>query len=252
MKPRHKNYVDFEVYGDYALFSDVLTRSGGEKSSFSIPSYEALKGILKSVYTKPTIVWHIEKCRVMNRIQSYRKGMRPIRYNDGRNDLAYYTYLRDVRYQVRAYFEWNDNRPELAMDRNEHKHHNIAKRMIERGGRRDCFLGTRECYAYVKPCVFGEGKGYYDNSGEIMFGLTYAGIIYADEAVHEEDQGKMTVTFWDPVMKDGVLEFVQPEDIVPEMKRHIREMEIKPFGKELKNFIGAEEFEGGEEFELGE
>ncbi len=36
------------------------------------------------------------------------------------------------------------------------------------------------------------------------------------------------------------------------MKRHIREMEIKPFGKELKNFIGAEEFEGGEEFELGE
>ena len=85
-----------------------------------------------------------------------------------------------------------------------------------------------------------------------MFGLTYAGIIYADEAVHEEDQGKMTVTFWDPVMKDGVLEFVQPEDIVPEMKRHIREMEIKPFGKELKNFIGAEEFEGGEEFKLGE
>ena len=34
VKPRHKNYVDFEVYGDYALFSDVLTRSGGEKSSF--------------------------------------------------------------------------------------------------------------------------------------------------------------------------------------------------------------------------
>ena len=24
VKPRHKNYVDFEVYGDYALFSDVL------------------------------------------------------------------------------------------------------------------------------------------------------------------------------------------------------------------------------------
>ena len=54
----------------------------------------------------------------------------------GGNDLAYYTYLEDVYYQVRAHFEWNMNRPELEKDRNEHKHHNIAKRMIELSGLR--------------------------------------------------------------------------------------------------------------------
>lgn len=241
-KPNHKNYVDFEVWGDYALFSDILTRPGGEKSSYSIPTYEALKGVISSIYWKPTIVWHIEKCRVMNKIQTCRKGVRPIKYS-GSNDLAYYMYLCNVRYQVRAYFEWNDNRPELADDRLENKHHNIAKRMVERGGRRDIYLGTRECQAYIKPCIFGEDKGFYDNSGEIAFGIYYHGITYADEAVLPEDKGKMTVRLWSPVMKDGIIEFVQPEGIPEEMKRHIRDMEIKPFGKEHSNFSGLDEDE---------
>ena len=44
------NTVEFAVYGKYALFSDILTRPGGEKSSYPIPTYEALKGIANSVY----------------------------------------------------------------------------------------------------------------------------------------------------------------------------------------------------------
>ncbi len=32
--------------------------------------------------------------------------------------------------------------------------------MIEKGGRQDIFLGTRECQGYVKPCKFGEGIGF--------------------------------------------------------------------------------------------
>lgn len=252
-KPAHKNYVDFEVYGDYALFSDVLTRPGGEKSTYGYPTYEALKGIISSVYWKPTIIWHIEKCRVMNQIQTCRKGMRPIKYGGG-NDLSYYSYLCNVRYQVRAYFEWNDNRPELACDRNENKHHNIAKCMVERGGRRDIFLGTRECQAYVKPCDFDkdEKESYYYDKGEFSFGICYHGITYADEAVLPEDKGKMTVRFWSPVMRDGVIEFVQPEEIPENMKCHIRDMEIKSFGRDLNNFSGLDEkeliqFEGGDE-----
>lgn len=58
--------------------------------------------------------------------------MRPVKYNGG-NDLAYYTYLSDVEYQVRAHFEWNENRKDLADDRNENKHYDIARRMVERG-----------------------------------------------------------------------------------------------------------------------
>ena len=137
---KHPNIVEFQVTGDYALFSDPVMRVGGEKCTYQIPTYEALKGILSSVYWKPTIIWKIMDVRIMNPIQTVVKGVRPIKYHEGKNDLAYYTYLKDCRYQVRACFEWNENRPELAGDRNENKHHEIAKKMIRKGGRRDIFL----------------------------------------------------------------------------------------------------------------
>ena len=151
---RYQNIVEFKVTGDYALFSDPLMRVGGEKCTYQIPTYEALKGVLSSVYWKPTFIWYIDKVRVINKIQTEVKGIRPIKYNGG-NDLSYYTYLKNCEYQVQAHFEWNYNRPELEKDRNENKHHEIAKRMILKGGRRDVFLGTRECQAYVEPCVYG-------------------------------------------------------------------------------------------------
>ena len=241
-KKIYRNTVEFAVRGRYALFSDILTRAGGEKSSYPIPTYEALKGIIHSIYWKPTLVWHIDSVRIMNPIRTARKGIRPIKYGGG-NDLAYYTYLEDVYYQVRAHFEWNMNRPELEKDRNEHKHHNIAKRMIERGGRRDIFLGTRECQGYVEPCVFGESTGAYDNCGTIPYGLMYHGITYADEAVNDDDKGMLTVRLWYPVMENGVIDFIRPEECT--LKRHIRKMPVKPFGKELDNFIGLDEFVGG-------
>lgn len=248
-KEIYRNTVEFQVSGDYALFSDILTRPGGEKTSYPIPTYEALKGILSSIYWKPTLVWVVDSVRVMNPIRTVRKGIRPLKYGGG-NDLAYYSYLSNVCYKVRAHFEWNMNRPELENDRNENKHHNIARRMIERGGRRDIFLGTRECQGYVEPCSFEEGKGYYDESGEIPYSIMYHGITYADEAVLPEDQGKMTVRLWSPVMKNGYIDFIRPEEC--EMKRHIKEMPIKLFDETVGNFTGINEFGKGEEIELDE
>lgn len=236
---RYPNIVEFEVSGAYGLFSDPLMRVGGEKCSYQVPTYEALKGVLSSVYWKPTIIWYIDEVRVMNRIQMEVKGMRPIKYNGG-NDLAYYTYLKDCRYQVRAHFEWNMNRPELEKDRNENKHHEIAKKMIRKGGRRDVFLGARECQAYVEPCVFGEGEGYYDDLACLNFGLMIHGITYADEAMNEETKGKMTINFWQPVMQNGVIRFPRPEECP--MHKAIREMEMKKFGVEEGNFSGLKEY----------
>ena len=248
-KEIHRNTVEFAVRGRYALFSDILTRAGGEKSSYPIPTYEALKGILHSIYWKPTIIWVVDSVRIMKPIRTARKGIRPIKYGGG-NDLAYYTYLEDVYYQVRAHFEWNMNRPELEKDRNEHKHHNIAKRMIERGGRRDIFLGTRECQGYVEPCIFDDKTiaGAYDKCGTIPYGLMYHGITYADEAINDEDKGQLTVRLWNPVMENGIIHFIRPEECT--IKRHIRKMPIKPFGREYDNFIGLDEFVGGDLDEL--
>jgi CRISPR-associated protein Cas5d len=235
----HPNIVEFEVYGDYALFSDPIMRVGGEKCTYQVPTYEALKGILSSVYWKPTIVWIIDKVRVMNPIQTEVKGIRPIKYTGG-NDLSFYTYLKNCRYQVMAHFEWNENRPELAGDRNENKHHNIAKRMIEKGGRRDIFLGTRECQGYVVPCKFGEGEGHYDNIQELAFGLMYHGITYADEAFSEETKNCMTARFWYPKMQNGVINFLRPEKCP--MYKKLRPMEMKIFSETDNNFIGLKEF----------
>lgn len=236
----YPNIVEFEVTGDYGLFSDPMLRIGGEKSTYQVPTYEALKGMLMSVYWKPTLIWIIDAVRIMNPIQTEVKGMRPIKYSGG-NDLAYYTYLKDCRYQVRAHFEWNENRPELAQDRNENKHHEMAKRMIRKGGRRDVFLGTRECQGYVTPCVFGEGKGAYDDLPELAFGLMVHGITYPDEAYSEETQGKMSIRYWQPVMKKGIITFPRPEDCP--LQRAVREMTMKPFGQEHGNFSGLGEFE---------
>jgi len=241
---KHSNRVSFSVKGDYALFSDPVTRVGGEKCSYQIPTYEALKGVISSVYFKPTIIWYIDRVRVMNPIQTEVKGVRPIIYAHGEkeasNTLSYYTYLKDCYYQVEAHFEWNMNRPELERDRNENKHYIIAKRMIEKGGRRDVFLGTRECQAYVEPCEFGSEKGAYDDIRRLDFGFMYHGITYADEAYSDETEGRMTTRFWNPAMENGIIEYLRPEDC-PYIKP-LRNMNIKPFGREQGNFTGLEEF----------
>lgn len=238
-KTEFPNIVEFEVTGDYALFSDPVMRIGGEKCSYQIPTYEALKGILHSVYWKPTIIWVIDAVRIMNPIQMEVKGIRPIKYQ-GSNDLAYYTYLKKCRYQVRAHFEWNENRPELVGDRNENKHHQIALKMIRKGGRRDVFLGARECQGYVEPCVFGQGEGTYDAIPRMDFGLMYHGITYADEAYDDATKRHMTARFWRPVMENGIIRFPRPE-YCPHHKPLCR-MEIKPFGEALENFSGLKEF----------
>lgn len=206
------------------MFADPVTRVGGEKFSYQVPTYQALKGILESVYWKPTFIWYIDAVRVMKKIQTESKGIKPIKMSGG-NELSFYTYLRDVEYQVLAHFEWNKHRAELAGDRNEHKHHNIAKRSINKGGRRDIFLGTRECQGYVEPCVFSEEESDYDQYGEIDFGIQFHGYDYPDETGKDE----LVVRLWRAKMKDGVIEFPMPKDCAPALRRFIRPMTAKEF-----------------------
>lgn len=227
-----RNSIEFVVYGEYALFTDPLTKLGGEKLSYQVPSYQALKGIAESIYWKPTLVMIIDEVRIMKPIRMESKGIRPMDYGGG-NTLANYTYLRDPRYQVRAHFEFNMNRPDMAYDRNENKHHNIMKRSLQAGGRRDIFLGTRECQAYVEPCVFGEGIGFYDGYGDIHLGNMVHGINYPDET----GRNQLEVRLWNPVMKNGVIQFIRPEQCT--QIRTIADMEPKRF--DATNVASADE-----------
>ena len=217
------NTVSFLVHGRYALFSDPLMRLGGEKCSYPIPTCEALKGVIKSVYWKPTLIWRIKRARVLKPIRTQSKGVKPLRYNVGGNTLSIYAYLHDVAYQVEASFVWNEHRPEMAADRIDGKHYEIARRMIERGGRQDIFLGTRDCQGYVEPCVFGEGAGAYDGVPELNFGMMFHSFDYPDETgVHE-----LAARFWPAVMLRGNIEF--PEPAACPVRKFIRPMRPKTF-----------------------
>ena len=152
---------------------------------------------------------------------------------DSGNTLSVYNYLKSPRYQVEAHFIFNEFRPEYENDRNEDKHFKIAERMIERGGRRDIFLGTRECQGYVEPCRFGEGEGAYDKTGSINLGLMLHGFDYPDETGRD----MLGVRFWRPTMTDGVIDFIKPSECDRRLCRDIRPMRKKNF----KEFSGLEE-----------
>ncbi|SFE69675.1 CRISPR-associated protein Cas5d [Paenibacillus algorifonticola] len=220
-----RNQIEFEVYGNYALFTDPLTKIGGEKFSYQVPTYQALKGIVESIYWKPTLIWYIDEVRIMNVIQTESKGIRPIEYNGG-NTLAYYTYLKNVKYQIRAHFEFNHYRDDLVYDRNENKHHNIAKRSVRAGGRRDIFLGTRECQGYVEPCTFNEGTGFYDEEQELDFGHMVHGISYPDETGKPDRETRL----WEVKMQHGIITFIRPEECL--LTRKTGEGVVKAFGPE--------------------
>lgn len=228
-----KNQIEFKVTGKYALFTDPLTKIGGEKCSYHIPTYEALKGIAKSIYWKPTFIWIVDQVRVMRPIRTQAKNMKPLDYGGG-NSLAIYTYLVEVEYQVQAHFEWNLFRTDMVKDRIDGKHWDIAKRMLEKGGRQDIFLGTRECQGYVEPCAFEEGVGPYDQAGELAFGLMLHGFDYPDETGKTNEDGspnpngeyRLHSRFWQPTMVNGVIKCMRPEKCP--IRKFVREMQPCP------------------------
>ncbi|MDR2522382.1 MAG: type I-C CRISPR-associated protein Cas5c [Synergistaceae bacterium] len=226
--------IEFKVWGRFALFTDPLTKIGGEKCSYHVPTYEALKGIARSIYWKPTFIWIIDRVRVMKRIRTQAKGMKPRNYAKEENSLALYNYLVNVEYQVQAHFEWNKHLSELEEDRSEGKHRTIAKRMLERGGRRDIFLGTRECQGYAEPCAFGEEKGEFDGYGELAFGLMFHSFKYPEELGVNE----LHSYFWMPCMANGVIEFPRTEQCP--VSKFVREMAAQKFIPNV-NFTGHKE-----------
>ncbi|MDR3355183.1 MAG: type I-C CRISPR-associated protein Cas5c [Synergistaceae bacterium] len=227
------NSISFRLWGRFALFTDPITKIGGEKCTYHVPTYEALKGIARSIYWKPTFIWHIDRVRVMKPVRTQAKGVKPLCFSGG-NDLSLYNYLSDVEYQVQAHFEWNTHTPELEGDRSDGKHYEIARRMLERGGRRDIFLGVRECQGYVEPCRFGEGGGEYDSSDEMQYGLMFHSFSYPEESGVDELVSK----FWNAKMMNGVIEFPRPDKC--SITKFVRKMKPVKFVPKI-NFSGFAE-----------
>ena len=242
-----KNTVEFKVWGKFALFTDPITKLGGEKCSYQIPTYEAVKGITESIYWKPTFIWVIDKVRVMKSMEMETKGVRTLKYYGGNGGLYYYTYLKDVEYQVQAHFEWNENMPELKKDQNDGKHFEIAERSLEKGGRRDIFLGTRECQGYVEPCKFGESGGYYDNDKNL---LSFDSMFYNFGYPNETGKKELVVRIWlNADMKNGIIDFTDKDNIIKEKviklmqqeNQYVLDNNILSVNTEYENMFGNAE-----------
>lgn len=60
--------------------------------------------------------------------------------------------------------------------------------------------------------------------GEMELGYMYHGLTYPDAAdVLPGEEDFLTVRFWRPVMKNGIITFIRPEECAD--RRHIRKFE---------------------------
>ena len=226
------------VYGDYALFTDPMTKGGGEKFTYQVPSYQAIKGIVEACYWKPTLYYVIDSIKVMNPIKTETKGiLSPMK--NGSKDLNYYTYLRDVEYLVEFHFKWNDNRLDLPDDKNEKKHEQILLRSMQRGGRRDIFLGTRECIGHVdriRKEEYERAESHYKGES-ISLGVMFHSFVYPDEAYDDETEGVLMSNFHPIVMTNGEIKFIEPKDCT--IKHLLGNYSIKHFND--SNFMNVDE-----------
>lgn len=212
------NKITYKVFGRNAMFADPITKLGGELCTYHVPTYEALRGITEAIYWKPSIEWVIDRVKIIKPIQTESKNIKLRNLDDEGVGLYRYTYLHDTEYIVEAHFEWNKDRPDLADDFDERKHSNIAKRYLKKGGKRDLFLGKRECVAYVKECEFDSEESYYKDRNEIDFGIMFHSFIYPSES-----SNKLIANLSHIVMKNGVIEFERPDEC--KISRVVREME---------------------------
>nr|WP_273374520.1 type I-C CRISPR-associated protein Cas5c [Schleiferilactobacillus perolens] len=164
------------VWGALGLITDPSSR-GMEKSTYPLPTQQCLLGILESCYWKPSVHFFVDRVRVLHQIQ-----MRPIsqllmRMEQGgkpaaAKDLAYYTYLVEPAYEIYGRMMINYNQINMKEDQNIQKHDAIFRRVLKSGGRRDVFIGTRECQGYVGP-IRPDETGYYDDSPASDYGWQY-------------------------------------------------------------------------------
>ena len=200
---KYHNSIQIEASGRYALFTDPLTRAGGEKCTLPVPTYEALKGIVSAIYWQPQINWIIDRVRILEPIRTESRSVLRRKYNKRGYDMSIYTYLTNVRYHIQAHFVPSDTCGSFT-ESDEHKHYRMALRMLERGGRRNIYLGTADCPCSVNACEFESGNGFYDDSCEDI-GLMFHSFTYSGDTPD-------SAAYFRCCMENGVIRFPLPQE----------------------------------------
>lgn len=223
--------VVFSVRAERALFTRPDLRI--ERFTYPVPTFGALAGVLRSIYAKPAFYWVPTRVLILNPIQYQNIQVNEVKdaiitqrpfVASERRMQKMQTYLYDVHYIVEAHFEWSGKEPD---DENFGKHLDVFRRSLEAGGRRDVFLGLRECTAIVEPidtkfddlkpqtkfdAVVAEQYTAWKETGQI--GLTMAiGIMFHGwKWAPEKKDGTDIPIYFNAMVNNGVLEYPHPDD----------------------------------------
>ncbi|WP_297663397.1 type I-C CRISPR-associated protein Cas5c [uncultured Streptococcus sp.] len=239
---RSRNFY-VKIRSEQALFTNPATKGGGERSSYQVPTRQALQGIIDAVYYKPTFTNVVTEVKVMNQIQTELHGVRAL-LHDYSADLSYVSYLSDVEYLVKFHFIWNENREDLMQDRLPKKHEAIMERSIRKGGRRNIFLGTSECLGLVDEISQEE----YENTPSYYDGVTIdLGIMFHSFAYPKDETTPLKSYFTKTVMENGVIKF-KPQsecEIVNTLSSYTFKTpgQVKSVDDELKEYDAMEKGE---------
>lgn len=206
-------YCSIECNGLSALYTVPWSKPGGERHTYFTPTYEALKGMLKHIRWTPAITFVIDKVRILERIDTYSETKLRKRWTKSDHELSIYEYLRDVRYQVQFYIEWNQNYKNRETDRIARHHIEMFKKRLQHGSVLPLCFGISDCDVEdYHRCKFGRGRGYYDNSGVIDLGIMFHSFGYPDEAILDCDKYKFVSRYFHAYMDNGVIRFCRPEE----------------------------------------
>jgi CRISPR-associated protein Cas5d len=153
-----KQEIVIEIWGDFACFTRPEAKV--ERLSYPIPTPSAIRGVLSSIYSKPTeFYWQINRIEVLNPIKfiNFKRnevkkktgGINPIIVEDERTQRQSIV-LQDVRYRVYA----------TIVKRKEclHSLEQLYQQAIRRIQNGKCFLqpsfGCREFVAYFEESNF--------------------------------------------------------------------------------------------------
>lgn len=211
--------IKLRVWGDYACFTRPEMKV--ERVSYDVITPSAARGIIESIYWKPSIKWIIDRIIVLNPIEFGNiminevksKAKKPPKNLDNINgdsfvifskeDIAQrrMLYLKNVDYIIEAHFVPTG----IGDDTNDSKkHYNIALRRMREG---QCYkqpcLGLRDFSANFR--LIGEDeiiKSTLEGELDLGFMLYDLDFRYEDgKALNDADP-----VFYRPLMKNGIID----------------------------------------------
>lgn len=144
--------VQMLAYGPSACFTRPEMKI--ERVTYEVPTVNAVRGLLESVYWHPGITWYVDKIHVENEIKTYVEMHNEL---DGQQRNT--TFLHDVCYGIEAHFESKKEHPGKVLE--------IFNSRLAKGRqyRQPCF-GLRECEAYLRPVDGDMPISAYAGTGE--------------------------------------------------------------------------------------